>query len=124
VDPPLAKSLEMVLIVPRREGSAGVMSVRVGWGSWLAGWAGHLSWRESCVGRLWSDRGVAGSRGMIISTDETAKVTSTDQFFYFILECFAVFCGVAMIVVVAAILGHISIRRSGCLAWWRDAVSL
>jgi len=68
--------------------------------------------------------GVAGSRGMIISTDETAKVTSTDQFFYFILECFAVFCGVAMIAVVAAILGHISVRRSGCLAWWRDEVSL
>jgi len=67
---------------------------------------------------------VAGSRGMIISTDETAKVTSTDQFFYFILECFAVFCGVAMIAVVAAILGHISVRRSGCLAWWRDEVSL
>ena len=67
---------------------------------------------------------MAGSRGMIISTDETTKVTSTDQFFYFILECFAVFCGVTMIAVVAAILGHISVRRSGCLAWWRDEVSL
>ena len=61
---------------------------------------------------------------MIISTDETEKVTSRDQFFYFILECFAVFCGVAMIAVVVAILGHISIRRSGCLVWWRDEVSL
>ena len=68
--------------------------------------------------------GVAGSKGMIISTDETAKVTSTDQFFYFILECFVVFCGVAMIAVVAAILGHISVRWSGCLMWWRDEVSL
>ena len=67
---------------------------------------------------------VAGSRGMIISTDEAAKVTSTDQFFYFILECFAVFCSVAMITVVVEILGHISIRRCGCLAWWRDEVSL
>jgi len=57
VDPPLAKPLEMVLIVPRRGGSAGVMSVRAGWGSWLAGWAGRLSWRKSCGGRLWSDRG-------------------------------------------------------------------
>ena len=51
-------------------------------------------------------RGVAGSRGMVI------------------LECFAVFCGVAMIAVVAAILGHIGIKRSGGLAWWRDEVSL
>ena len=68
--------------------------------------------------------GVAGSRGMIISMDETAKVTNTDQFFYFILECFAVFCSVAMITVVVEILGHISIRRCGCLAWWRDEVSL
>jgi len=28
-----------------------------------------------------------------------------------------------MIAVVAAILGHIGIRRSGGLAWWRDEVS-
>jgi len=69
-------------------------------------------------------RGVAGSRVMVIPTDETAKVASTDQFFYFILECFAVLGGVAMITVVAAILGHIDIRRSGGLAWWRDEVSL
>jgi len=33
------------------------MSVRAGWGSWLAGWVGRLSWRGSCVGRLWLDRG-------------------------------------------------------------------
>jgi len=69
-------------------------------------------------------RRVAGSRVMVIPADETAKVANTDQFFYFILECFAVFCGVAMIAVVAAILGHIGIRRSGGLAWWRDEVSL
>jgi len=62
-------------------------------------------------------RGVAGARGMIISMDEAAKVTNTDQFFYLILECFAVFCSVAMVAVVATILGHISIRRCGCLAW-------
>jgi len=68
--------------------------------------------------------GVAGSRGMIISTDEAAKMTSTDQFFYLILECFAIFYSVAMVAVVAAILGHISVRRCGCLAWWRDEVSL
>jgi len=36
--------------------------------------------------------GVAGWKGMIISTDEAAKVTSTDQFFYLILEGFAKDC--------------------------------
>jgi len=77
-------------------------------------------WRASVVGL----RGVAGWRGMIISTDEAVKMTSTDQFFNLILECFAVFCSVAMVAVVAAIFGHISVRRYGCLAWWRDEVSL
>jgi len=60
VDPPLAMPPEMVLIVPRSGGSTRVISVRAGWGSWLAGWGGRLSWRESCVGRLWSDRGGGG----------------------------------------------------------------
>ena len=88
-----------------------------------------LGWASVVTGVVWrvfvvESRGVAGSRGMIISTDEAAKVTSTDQFFYFILECFVVFYSVAMIAVVATILGHISIRRSGCLAWWRNEVSL
>ena len=69
-------------------------------------------------------RRVTGSRGMIISADEAAKVTSTNQFFNFILECFAVLCSVAMVAVVAAIFGHISIGGSGRLAWWRDEVSL
>jgi len=75
-------------------------------------------WRASMVG----SRGVAGSRGrgMVISMDETVKVASTDQFFYFILECFAFFCSVAMVAVVATIFGHVSVRRGGCLAWWRD----
>jgi len=77
-------------------------------------------WRVSVVGSRW----VAGSRGMIISTDEAAKVTSTDQFFYLILECFAVFCSMAMVAVVATIFGHISVRRCSYLAWWRDEVSL
>ena len=69
-------------------------------------------------------RGVTGSRRGIISVDEAAKVTNTDQFFYFILECFVVFMSVAMVVVVAAIFSHISIRGSGCLAWWWNEVSL
>ena len=69
-------------------------------------------------------RGVTGSRRRIISADEAAKVTSTNQFFYFILECFEVFCSMTMVAVVAAIFGHISIRGSGCLAWWWNEVSL
>jgi len=79
-----------------------------------------VMWRVSVVtGVMWS-ASVVESRGMVISTDETAEVTSTDQFFYFILECFAFFCSVAMVAVVAAIFGHISVRRCCCLAWWRD----
>jgi len=57
---------------------------------------------------------------MVISTDETTKVANTDQFFYFILGCFAFFYSVAMVTVVATIFGHISVGRCGCLAWWRD----
>jgi len=77
-----------------------------------------IMWRASVI-RL---RGLAGlgGRGMVISADETAKVASTDQFFYFIQECFAFFCSVAMVVVIAVIFGHVSVRRGGCLAWWRD----
>ena len=57
-----------------------------------------IMWRASVV----RSRGVAGSRGrgMVIFADETAKVANTDQFFYFILECFAFFCSVAMVAVV------------------------
>jgi len=67
---------------------------------------------------------VTGSRGMIVSTDEAAEVTSTNQFFNFILECLAVFCSVAMVAVVTTIFGHISIGGSGHLAWWWDKVNL
>jgi len=77
-----------------------------------------IMWRASVVG----SRGVVGlrGRGMVISADEMAKVASTDQFFYFILECFAFFCSVAMVAVVAVIFGHVRVRRGGCLEWWRD----
>jgi len=43
VDPPLAKPPKMVLMVPRRGGSARVMPVRASSCSWLVGWAGRLS---------------------------------------------------------------------------------
>jgi len=66
----------------------------------------RVVWRVLMV----RSREVTGSRKVIIFADEAAKVTSTDQFFNFILECFVVFCSVAMVAVVAAIFGHISIR--------------
>jgi len=48
---------------------------------------------------------------VVVSSDEAAKVASTDQFFNFILECFAFFCSVAMVAVIVAIFGHIGIGR-------------
>jgi len=57
---------------------------------------------------------------MVVSTDEAEKVASTDQFFYFVLECFAFFCSVAMVAVVKAIFGHVGVGGCGCFAWWRD----
>ena len=57
VDPPLAKPLEMVLMVSRSGGLVEAISMRAGWGSWLVGWLGRLSWRESRGGCRWSKRG-------------------------------------------------------------------
>jgi len=67
-------------------------------------------------------REVTGSKGggMVVSTDEAVIVASTDQFFYFILECFAFFCSVAMVAVVTTIFGHVGIGGCCCFAWWRD----
>jgi len=67
-------------------------------------------------------RGVAGSRGggMVIPTDEAAKMACTDQFFYFILECFAFFHSVTVVAMVVAIFGLVGVGRCGCFAWWRD----
>jgi len=46
---------------------------------------------------------------MVVSMDEATKVASTDQFFYFVLECFAFFCSVAMVAVVTTIFGHVGV---------------
>jgi len=61
---------------------------------------------------------------MVIPTDEAAKVASTDQFFDFILERFAFFRSVTMVAMVPTILGHVGVRRCGCLSWWREEVNL
>ena len=81
-----------------------------------------VAWLASVV-MSW---GVAGSGGggMVIRTDEAAKVASTDQFFYFILERFAFFRSGTMVAMVPTILGHVSVRRCGCLSWWGEEVSL
>ena len=81
-----------------------------------------VAWLASVV-MSW---GVArsGGGGMVIPTDEAAKVASTDQFFYFILECFAFFRSVTMVAMVLAIFGHVGIERCGCLSWWGEEVSL
>jgi len=76
--------------------------------------------RVSVVGT----RMMARSRGMILSTDEAAKVASMHQFFNFILECCVVLYNMAMVAVITAIFGHISIRGSGCLARRWDEVGL
>jgi len=61
--------------------------------------------RASVVGA----RRVTGSRWVIISADEAVKVTNAHQFFYFVPECFAILCSVAIVEVIAAIFGHINI---------------
>ena len=68
--------------------------------------------------------GVAGSGGggMVIPTDEAAKVASTDQFFYIILERFAFFRSVTMVAMVPTILalgGMVVLRGGGRRSAWR-----
>ena len=76
--------------------------------------------RESVV----RTRRMAGSRGVIFSADKAAKVASTHQFFDFILECFTVFCSMAMVAVIATIFGHVGVGGSSGLAWRWDEVGL
>jgi len=76
--------------------------------------------RASVVGT----RKIAGSRGVILSADKAAKVASTHHLFDFILECFTLLCSMAMVAVIAAILGHVGVVGSGHLAWRWDEVGL
>jgi len=77
--------------------------------------------RASVVGT----RRMAGSRRVIFSADKAAKVTSTHQFFEFILECFTVFCSMAMVAVIEAIFGHVGVGGGGsCLVRRWDEVGL
>jgi len=47
-----------------------------------------------------------------------------NQFFNFILECFAFVGGVAIVSMVAAVLGHVSIEVVGGFVWWWDEVGM
>jgi len=77
-----------------------------------------VMWWAFVIGSRWVT-GLSGG-GMVISTDEAAEMASTDQLFYFILECFAFFCSVAMVAMVTAIFGHVDVGGCSCLAWRRD----
>ena len=65
-----------------------------------------------------------GRRGVVIPADEAAKMAGAYQFFDLILERFALFCSMTVVVVVLTILGHVGVRRGGCLSWWGEEVSL
>jgi len=55
---------------------------------------------------------------------EAAEMASTNQFFNLVLESFAFFCGVAIVLVIAAIFSHVCVGGSGRLTWWWDEVGL
>ena len=74
-------------------------------GLWLlVGWLGGVAivmgvaWLASVV-MPWRVAG-SGGGGMVIPTDEAAKVAGTDQFFDFILEHFAFFCSMTVVAMV------------------------
>ena len=69
---------------------------------------------------------VAGAGGgvVVIPADEAAKMAGAYQFFDLILERFALFCSMAVVAVVPTILGHVGVRRGGCLLRWGEEVSL
>jgi len=59
-----------------------------------------------------------------VAADEVAEMVGTNEFFYFILECLAFVCGVAIVSVVAVVLGHVYVGRVGCFTRWWDEVGM
>jgi len=53
----------------------------------------RVAGRESVIGT----RRMMGLGGVVFAADKAAKVASSHQFFNFILECFTVLCGMAMV---------------------------
>ena len=69
---------------------------------------------------------VAGraSGGVAIFADKAAEMASTNQFFYFILDCFTFLCDMTVVSVIATVFSHVRIGGSGRLAWRWDEVGL
>ena len=61
---------------------------------------------------------------VVVSADEAAEMASTNQFFNLFLECFAFVCGMAVVMVIATIFGHVGVGRIGRFARWWDEVGL
>ena len=80
------------------------------------------AWMSSMV-VSWRVAG-SGGGGVVIPADEAAKMAGAYQFFDLILERFTFFCSMTVVAVVPTILGHVSVRRGGCLLWWGEEVSL
>jgi len=59
-----------------------------------------------------------------VSVDEATEMADTNKFFYFFLECLAFVCGMAIVSVVAVVLGHVRIGRVRCFTRWWDEVSM
>jgi len=69
------------------------------------------------VARITKRTSVVRSWRVVVSTDEAAEMASMNQLFNLVLECFAFFCRVAIVSVIAAIFSHVDIGGSGRLAW-------
>ena len=55
---------------------------------------------------------------VVVFLDEAAKMVSTNQFFNLVLECFANVCGMAIVMVIVAVFGHVDVGRIGRRARW------
>ena len=94
----------------------GVMICRLAWAFIVARVAGRAS--------VVRTRRVIGSGRVVVSMDKTVEMANTNQFFNFILECFTLLCGVAVVSVVTVVFSHVCVGRGGRLAWWWNEVGL
>jgi len=80
----------------------------------------RIVWQVSHGGAVVGLSGV----GWSISFDESTKVADAVQFFYFVLKRLAFIYGVAVVVVILVVYGHICIGGIQGFAWWWDKVCL
>jgi len=62
--------------------------------------------------------------GWSVSFDKAVKVVDADQFFDFVLKRLTLICGVVVVLVIFAVLGHIGIEWVQGFVWWWDEVRL